>query len=101
MQQFLHRIWSWLHALFTGQKSLREVASEIKDVINGTTEKNNKYDGQRKPRGKLVWDGRWGTHRRTAFKIGRNVVCPCGAMRAAPGDISKRKKYKDCCMESA
>lgn len=54
-------------------------------------------DNKPKSQGERLWDGRLGTYRRKAVRIGRNEPCPCGAMRVAPRDTTKRMKAKWCC----
>jgi len=45
---------------------------------------------------KILWDSRIGTYRRMERKLQRNDPCPCGSMRTAPKDITKRNKIKWC-----
>lgn len=92
MMNWWNRLWMWLRVLFTGNKSLREIADDIKSLMP-----SNKRKLSRKHRGKMIWDARLGTYRRRAPKIGRNAPCPCGAMRTAPRDVTQRNKYKWCC----
>ena len=92
MTRLVRRIWQWLCVIFSGQKSLRQIAADaqnmIKDALSKPKAKNEKH------RGTLIWDSRAGTYRRRAPKIGRNAPCPCGAMRTAPRDETKPTKYK-------
>ena len=48
-------------------------------------------------RWRMLWSGTRGTYSRRTEKLGRNVPCPCGAMRVAPRDVTKRNKLKWCC----
>jgi hypothetical protein len=92
MTNTMRRFWMWLRVLFTGKMTAREAISDIADVLKNGVSKRV-YNGE----GTLLWDGRLGAYRRPLPKIGRNTPCPCGRMRTAPGDITRRMKYKHCC----
>lgn len=91
MRKILHRFWLWLRVIWTGKMSLKEIANDVKNTV-----KPKPYNPRR---GRVYWDGRLGTYRHN--KIGRNVPCPCGAMRISPADTLKPMKSKLCCRKGS
>lgn len=96
MRNLLNRFWLWLRVVFSGKSSLREIAADVRRLAQETKDMITRPK-KRKHCGTLIWDGRLGTYIRRTPKIGRNTPCPCGAMRTAPRDVTKRNKAKWCC----
>ena len=110
MKRFLHRVWAWVCAIFISQKQIDAKIAEM--LAEGVKEEARKKESARyqkkidsrgskfkrlRLRWRMLWSGTRGTYSRRTEKLGRNVPCPCGAMRVAPRDVTKRNKLKWCC----
>lgn len=97
MRKFLFAIvicfWNWLRVSFRKAKDFNKITDDLKKTIADATKK---LRPKKKPRGKLIWDSRLGTFKRSTPKLGRNANCPCGRMRIAPRDVTKHNKVKWC-----
>lgn len=90
MKWILTSIKRWLLNLwYLGIPRMQKQAQEMLDKI--------KLPDEPKSQGKVIWDGRMGVYRRRTPRLSRNAPCPCGAMRTAPRDTTKRIKAKWCC----
>lgn len=90
IKAFFSAVWSFIVGVFTSTARFNRVMRELMDALKPNRNKS------------LFWDSsRRGTYRRKTPKLGRNAVCPCGAMRVAPHDTSLPQKIKWCSCKNA